>query len=86
MYEFMEVDYTDYENLREAIKYWEDKAEAESSNAFMALGKPVTEQVQNYQQYTWKALQFAKALNALYERAASEEPTKKSILKTLFKK
>lgn len=86
MYDFMEVDYTDYENLREAIKYWEDKAAAEATTAFMALDKPVTEQVQNYQQYTWKALQFSKALNDLYELAASEAPAKKSILKKLFKK
>lgn len=86
MYDFMEVDYTDYENLREAIKYWEERAEAEASTAFMALNKPVTEQVQNYQQYTWKALQFSKALNDLYKRAASEEPTKKSLLKKLLRK
>lgn len=86
MYDFMEVDYNDATNLREAIAYWKEKAEAETFNAFMALNQPVTENVQNYSRYMWKALQFSDALIKLLERSAVEEPAKKSVLKKLLRK
>jgi trans-2-enoyl-CoA reductase len=87
MYDYMEVDFNDKQNLIDAMKHYESLSESCTTNAFMALGKPVTREIQDHVAHLRQAHTYALALIKLMEHEAAEKsPTKKSLSKRLFRK
>lgn len=87
MYDYMEVDFNDKQNLTNAMKHYETLSESCVTTGFMALGKPVTKEIQDHYKLLYQAHTYALAIISLMNNeAAVKSPTKKSLWKRLFRK